>query len=240
MSDQPVDSPSQAAAPDGGAGEISFDKAEYDSREAPVCLSCKKPINGSYYRLNGKPFCSRCHDAVLAHFERTLSGSQKLAGSVLVLGAVVGTSVGWYAIREATGYEVGLIAIGVAYVIAKALRRASGGLGGRRLQIAAVALTYLSIAGSNAPLIVKAMAHSQTDTGSPIFALAVLGLALSAPFLDVTRNFMGILIIGIALYEAWKLTAAVPLHWEGPLSYQPPEAAPGAVPTLAPESLGGG
>ncbi len=285
MPDQPAVSP----GPDPAGGDISFDKAQYDSREAPVCLSCKRPISGRYFQLNGKPFCNNCHDLVLAHFDRKLNGAQKLAGAVLVLAAVVGCSVGWYAIREATGYEIGLIAIGVAYVIAKALRRASGGLGSRGLQVAAIALTYLSIAGANVPIIVKAMLQTKAenaaaDTATPgdtapsadkppagpataapavavgapaakqapaaaavaeppamnralglsLFALIVLGLALAAPFLALPENILGVLIIGIALYQAWRLTAAVPLNWEGPLSYEPPATAPARSPVAGP------
>ena len=286
MSDQP---PSPASATP--VGDISFDKAEYDSKEAPVCLSCKRSIVGRYYRLNGKPFCDSCQTVVLAQFARKLPASKKVAGFFLVLAAVVGCAAAWYGIREATGYEIGLIAIGVAYVIAKALRRASGGLGSRGLQLAAVVLTYLSIAGANVPIIVKAMLqtrdeHAAAATAKPnaaasadkppakpaaagsgvaepaveqppaaaaekkptlnpalglsLFALVVLGLALAAPFLALPENILGVLIIGIALYQAWRLTAPVPLNWEGPLTYEPP--ADGPVPALgaAPESAGGG
>jgi hypothetical protein len=308
MSDQPAVSPSPSSEispeEDGSAGRraeaegrsIQFDKAEYDSKEAPVCTSCKKAIGGRYYQLNGKPFCDRCHDLVLAHFDRKLSAAQKLVGAVLVFGAVLGCAAGWYAIREATGYEIGLIAIGVAYVIAKALRRASGGLGSRGLQIAAVALTYLAIAGANVPIIVKTMLHTQEEkesavaapsdppvapaakpsahpaapgpaaVGAPVaekapavpapaktpdmnpflglslFALIVLGLALAAPFLALPENFLGVLIIGIALYQAWRLMAPVQLNWEGPLSFEPPAALPSPVPPATPavESVSGG
>jgi hypothetical protein len=44
----------------------------------------------------------------------------------------------------------------------------------------------------------------------------VLALALAAPFLGGFQNLIGILIIGFALWEAWKMNRRVPLVIEGP------------------------
>ena len=60
-----------------------------------------------------------------------------------------------------------------------------------------------------------------------------LGLAFAAPFLGGTSNIMGILIIGIGLYEAWKINRRVPLS--GPFRFGPATpplvaAAPGGPP----------
>ena len=64
----------------------------------------------------------------------------------------------------------------------------------------------------------------------------VLGLAFAAPFLGGTSNIMGILIIGIGLYEAWKINRRVPLS--GPFRFGPATpplmaAPPGAAPPPA-------
>jgi len=48
--------------------------------------------------------------------------------------------------------------------------------------------------------------------GAVAFAfLVVFGIALAMPFLAGAGNFMGWIIIGIALYEAWKLNRRVPI-----------------------------
>lgn len=74
--------------------------------------------------------------------------------------------------------------------------------------------------------------------GSLAFAvLLIFGLAFASPFLGGASNFMGILIIGIALYEAWKINRRVPLS--GPFRFgsaaSPAEAAApgGALPPPA-------
>ena len=52
----------------------------------------------------------------------------------------------------------------------------------------------------------------------------LFGLAFAAPFFGGTQNIMGIVIIGIALYEAWKINRRMTLA--GPYLV-------GAVPALA-------
>jgi len=55
-------------------------------------------------------------------------------------------------------------------------------------------------------------------------------LALAAPFLAGASNIMGIIIIGIGLYEAWKFNKRVIVN--GPFKLVP-EPAPAAEPSAA-------
>jgi hypothetical protein len=74
-----------------------------------------------------------------------------------------------------------------------------------------------------------------------VMCALVLGLAIAAPFLAGASNFMGWLIIGIALYEAWKINRRVAPQILGPFSLataavapDPAAAAAGAPPASAP------
>ena len=49
-------------------------------------------------------------------------------------------------IRKITGYEIGIVAIGIGYLVGKAVRKGAGGFGGTRYQVLAVFLTYAAIA----------------------------------------------------------------------------------------------
>ena len=49
-----------------------------------------------------------------------------------------------------------------------------------------------------------------------VFAVIVLGIAAAAPFLAGAQNLIGILIIGIALWEAWRINRSVELAFAGP------------------------
>jgi hypothetical protein len=44
----------------------------------------------------------------------------------------------------------------------------------------------------------------------------VFALSLAAPFLAGVQNLVGLLIIGVALWEAWKFNARQPLSISGP------------------------
>ena len=41
--------------------------------------------------------------------------------------------------------------------------------------------------------------------------LLIFGIAFAAPFLGASSNIMGLIIIAIALYEAWKLNRRIPV-----------------------------
>ena len=61
----------------------------------------------------------------------------------------------------------------------------------------------------------------QMSLGNGLLAVSVAGIFLLAlafvlPFLGGVENIMGIIIIGIALYEAWKMNKKVPLAITGP------------------------
>jgi hypothetical protein len=65
--------------------------------------------------------------------------------------------------------------------------------------------------------------RSKPGAGDLVMAIALLlGLAFASPFLAGASNFMGIVIIGIALYEAWKSNRRVPLS--GPFRFGPAAA----------------
>lgn len=70
-----------------------------------------------------------------------------------------------------------------------------------------------------------------TDGASPprgvVFALAmvfVLAIAVAAPFLGGLENIMGIIIIGIGVYEAWKINKRMELTITGPHALATPAA----------------
>src|SRR5439155_3866977 len=53
--------------------------------------------------------------------------------------------------------ELGIVAIGVGLLVGIAVRKGSGGRGGRKFQALAMVLTYLSITASYVPLVLKGM-----------------------------------------------------------------------------------
>ncbi|MEA2748665.1 MAG: hypothetical protein QOI41_2808, partial [Myxococcales bacterium] len=58
--------------------------------------------------------------------------------------------------------------------------------------------------------------------------IVVVALSLVAPFLGGASNILGIILIGIALYEAWKFNRGVPIVMDGPLRTNAVPRAPSA------------
>jgi hypothetical protein len=73
-------------------------------------------------------------------------------------------------------------------------------------------------AAATTPAVAEpASAGRRPGVGSLLFAFGVLLLiACAAPFLAGVQNVFGLVIIGIGMYEAWKLNRHVPLVITGP------------------------
>jgi hypothetical protein len=54
-----------------------------------------------------------------------------------------------------TGWIIGYVSLAVGYIVGKAVMKGSGGIGGRRYQIAAVALTYAAVSVAAIPVAIS-------------------------------------------------------------------------------------
>jgi hypothetical protein len=66
-------------------------------------------------------------------------------------GAILGLIL-YSAFGIITGLEIGYLSLAVGYIVGKAVRMGSGGVGGRRYQFAALALTYFAVSMSAVPI----------------------------------------------------------------------------------------
>ncbi|HJT25661.1 MAG TPA: TraR/DksA C4-type zinc finger protein, partial [bacterium] len=250
-------------SPDLGNSNLQFDKADFGTSKSPSlsCESCGKGIDEYYFEVNTKTFCMECKRKVEALFKggsrvkRFLKAS--LAGG---LAALLGFGV-YYGIEKTTGYEFGLVAILVGFMVGAAVRWASNGFGGWPYQLLAMFLTYNAIVLTYVPLALnelkddfKAKPEAQTSQTVPNAAVAAVStpqdntaanptpadpaatpavaaattipesddnqiglgkfilacgalllLAYTLPFLAGFQNILGLIILAIGLYEAWKI-----------------------------------
>lgn len=229
----PNDSTSNAAT-------LDFSRAEYDSslRRGAACGFCNQGIADQYWQIGDRVACENCRAGAARAIEHGQSAPAFWGGLRLGALAAVAGSVCWVIVTKITGYELAIVAIGIGVLVGKSVRKGAGGLGHRRLQILAICLTYAAISLASVPTIFEAI-RSAPHSGPPHapslggFLLAwcfVIGLGLASPFLGGISNFMGIVIIGIGLYEAWKYTAPSPIQIVGPfqLEASEPKAEPSA------------
>ena len=93
-----------------------------------------------------------------------------------------------------------------------------------------------TVSPSEATASTPAVTASAKETVTPeggllvlvVMAVVVAAVAFAAPFLMGFQNIMGIVIIAIGLYEAWKLNRRVPLEIAGPFRVGDGHAPPAA------------
>ena len=194
--------------------DLQFERAEFGAAPARNCTGCHQPIAGPYFNVNGQPFCEACTASIRQAHGDSPGGAAfgRALGAGLLAGAVGSTL--YYLVAKISGYPLSIVAIAVGFLVGRAVRWATGGRGGVIYQVLAVAVTYVAIAFSWVPFLVE------QEGGS----LGVLDVVLQTPFIltlpiaiGVERPF-SLVILGIALWEAWKFTAPVPLAISGPFT----------------------
>ena len=208
--------------------DLQFERAEFGAAPAKTCTGCHQPLAGDYYDVNGQPFCPACRTSLVqAHGAPPGAAAFGRALAVGIGAAAIGSTF-YYLVDRLTGYQLGLVAIAVGFLVGRGVRWGTGGRGGVLYQVMAVALTYAAISFSFLPYVLE---HNQS--------LRVTDLPLLIPFIVALPIQLGIgspfllVIFGIGLWEAWKFTAPVKLSITGPFQASPPPP-PAATPGLPP------
>lgn len=230
---------------------LQFDKAEFEApagaqpASGPACDFCQRPLTTTYWTVSDRVSCADCREQwVLA----LTGGSGVLRFARATVFGLVAAGLGaalYFAIAAVTGYELGLVAIVVGVMVGWAVRKGADQRGGWVYQALAIALTYAAIVTAYVPNIARAIEYSganpqaerlpttkeleEVQPGPVAYALAV-PFAFAYPFMAGWENFMGMIIICIGLYEAWRQNKRVEVHMSGPHAVGPPPAAGEAEP----------
>ena len=226
-------------------GVPQFATAEYSAqRGVALCKSCGKSITGAYYRANGVPVCASCAQRIRdqtpvdSHPAFVRGICFGVGGAILGLALYAGFAV-------ATGWIVGFVSLAVGYIVGKAVAFGSGGIGGRRYQVAAVLLTYIAVSMAAVPIAISQQlkqksAQQQAQASDvaiaaqpkihPLKALGVLiVIGLASPFLDLanpTHGVISLIILFVGIRIAWRITAGRAVNIVGPV-HDPAPAMPG-------------
>ena len=195
----------------------------------------------SYFEVSGSAVCERCKDTAVAAHEKSHAPTLFRAAVLGGLAAAVGAGI-YYGIAELTGYEFGLMSIVLGLMVGLAVRVGARGRGGWRYQLLAVFICYASICSTYVPRVIAAIRKEEAKTAgaAPVNTTSVvptpsadappaptlgsflkaLGLfcafTLALPFLAGRENAIGIFIIAIGLYEAWKVNRGAGFSVRGP------------------------
>jgi hypothetical protein len=202
-----------------------FSTAEYPQQPTiQRCHFCSTPLVSEYYRVRGQTACASCAAAAR---EGTPTGQPNAAFTRALLfgiaAAIVGLA-GYSAFTIATSLYVGYVALGVGYIVAKAMKFGSNGLGGRPYQITAVILTYLAIALAEIPIMLWQL-RARIPSGHMLaIAMRLIPLGLTSPIRALSSPVHGLInavILFVGLQIAWRGTAATGVAVEGPFRLTP-------------------
>jgi hypothetical protein len=201
-----------------------FSTAEYSGEPGTDrCKSCNQALSGSYYRLNGVTACPACAEQV----KRSIPQDSHAAFTRGLLFGVGGAILGlvlYAAVGIITGWMIGYVSLAVGYIVGKAISMGSGGVGGRRYQIAAVALTYAAVSIAAVPIGISQAAKARQAASAPLSQNlqvpseqpAANGAPAAEQRQPVARRpgSMGVELVGVALLGLASpfLALADPLH----------------------------
>jgi hypothetical protein len=157
--------------------ELQFDSVEYaePGAAATACVACHRNIAGEYYEINGQLTCPVCR----GRFEQAFTGGSRFlrfVGALLLggLAGLLGAAI-YFGVAKLTGYEIGLVALVVGFLVGGGVRKGCGGRGGWFYQCLAIFLTYASISLSYAVFFVASHienAGELADRRAPVAASA--------------------------------------------------------------------
>ena len=171
MSDgAPVPPPSpQSPPPDSASGGLQFDHAVQggarrssgSSGPLIICARCKTQVKNYYYHVDHESLCAKCkQEAERASGAARSGGAWMRAGFLGFGAAIVGAAI-YYGVIRLFNLEIGIVAILIGYLVGAAVKKGAGG-GGRRYQILAASLTYLSVGMAYAPVAYTGFVEART------------------------------------------------------------------------------
>ena len=165
-----------------------------------LCAQCQVRFpKEALWPVEDRAFCEPCLRDLgekVRIFYRELGANANLPGALLLgtAAAALGALV-WWGVTAYTGWQIGILAIGVAWFVGKAVVRGSGFRRGPALQALAVALTLAAI------VLAELTIASQN--------LRPAAVPLDELFVRWVRSYaaapIGIFIIGFAVYQAWLI-----------------------------------
>jgi hypothetical protein len=186
---------------------------QIDPPERTECRFCHRPLLAIEYRVNNQPVCAQC----AAQVERMIGLNEFQAGPFMLgllygLAAAVLCGFAWALIVKVTHAEIGIVAIGVGYLVTRAILIGSNGRRGSAIQAAAVILSLIGVFTGKGLIAAWVLWNQLPDTFlsqlDPTLRRVVVFLA--APVLSF--QVFDLIWYGIAAYQAWRMARPIRLN----------------------------
>jgi len=129
-----------------------FDTVEYGAAQVnSQCQFCHQPIGSTFYRVRASMACPSCADKLRAELTQ-FNPSPYSRALIWGIGAAILGLVLYATFTIVTGWIFSYIALIVGGMVGAAVKKGSGGAGGRRYQFTAATLTYVAISLAAVPV----------------------------------------------------------------------------------------
>ena len=170
------------------AAHITSDVPKFDVVEAvtPVgtapCAECRGPIADTYYEVDGGVICAACHTRVAASLGTPASGAGFARAALFgIAGAALAVAI-YFLVSAAANRDAVITLVIAGVVVGKAVRMGARRQRGRRYQWLAVTLTYLAIATTYVPFVMKGFSRGSAAQESATIAIpGMTGLVAAVP-----------------------------------------------------------
>jgi len=139
-----------------------FGTAEYKSAGGETCRACNQAMSGEYYRINGVQACTNCTDKLKAQVPKD-SHAAFVRGILFGAGGAIVGLIVYSAFGIITGLMIGYVSLAVGWLVGKAIKMGSKGVGGRRYQIVALVFTYAAVSLSAIPIGIAQFVKSEKN-----------------------------------------------------------------------------
>jgi hypothetical protein len=179
------------------------------SKPSAACAACHRQIDDEYYDVNGVTACASCRVAALSLAEIPKGAGPLIKAGLFGFGAAVAGAIIYYAVIALAHLEIGIIAILIGYMVGYAMNKATGNRGGRRFQILAVVLVYISVAMAYSPLLFKGVAEARAEDTQRAGSVNAGQAIPDAPKDNARKTGSVNLVVALAVVAG--LIAALPL-----------------------------
>jgi hypothetical protein len=231
------------------AARFTSEVPKFDVVEAitPVgtapCAECRGPIADTYYEVDEGVICAACHTRVAASLTTPAGGGIARATLFGVVGAALSGAI-YFVVSAAASRDMVITLVLAGFIVGKAVRMGARRHRGRQYQWLAVALTYLAIATTYVPFVMKGFSRgSAAPTAAAVDVTTIDGLfaavptaapapqslgatgaglaqltalALVAPLLESTSHPLNFIVLAGALLLAWRTNTRAALRITGP------------------------
>lgn len=181
--------------------------------EMMTCIQCEQKLNEDDDRemTDKGVMCRGCYDSLAAQVRALIEQqAEDINYPMAMIGALLGGIVGvviWWGFTVITQFEFGLVAVVIAFTVAKGMLFLTGGKRSRGLQIMAVAISVIAYFYANYLVSRTWIIKEYPQMGESLGILP--DMAMLIKITQLSFGAFTVIFLAIVVWKAWQLVAPV-------------------------------